>query len=133
MDFIDRLREKPAKTKKVIAFSTSAVVTLAIFCVWVSASYFNVGQKTSDATAAVEKSSDSDVNPLSAFWNVLSSGWQGLSENINQIKTATNDAKEIVNTMSSAAALATTTSPISQPVSDDPSQKDVFILDNITQ
>jgi hypothetical protein len=114
MDFIDRLREKPAGTKKRIAFATSAVVTLLIFGVWVSVLHFGIGQKNADATAAVANSSDADVRPFSAFWSVISDGWGGLMNNINQIKTDTSSAKNLINALGSA----TSTNPTN----------DVFIL-----
>ena len=119
MDFIDRLREKSSGTKKRIAFATSAVVTLMIFGVWVSVLHFGIDQKSENITAAVANSSGADVNPLSAFWDVISKGWDGLSNNINQIKTGANKAKDIVNTLGAATLSATST--------------DVFILDNIMQ
>jgi hypothetical protein len=109
MDFIDRLRQKSSGTKKRIAFATSAVVTLAIFGVWVSVLHFGIDQKSGDVTAAVANSSDTDVNPLSAFWDVLSKGWNGLTDNINQIKTGVDSAKEMINTLSNATSTATST------------------------
>lgn len=131
MDFIEKLREKSAGTKKRIAYATSAVITLIIFGVWVSVLHFGSVQKTEDATAAVANSSDSDVNPFSAFWSVLSSGWGGLMDNINQVKTGAEDAKKVVNALGAAASADVATSSASSDLSAQSlSQKDVFILPN---
>lgn len=126
MDFIDRLREKPIGTRKRIAFATSAVVTLMIFGVWASVLHFGVNSKAEDSTAAVAKSSDTDVNPLSAFLTVLSQGWDGLTENINQIKTGVNKAQNIVNELGTATSTVSVEATTSQSVP--LSQKDVVIL-----
>lgn len=118
MDFIDRLREKPSGTKKKIAFITSAVITLAIFGLWVSVYHFGINPNSSDVTASVSNSADTDVNPLSAFWSVLSKGWDGLTNNINQVKTGVGQAQDFMNTIGEA----TTSIPVSS------SQKEVLIL-----
>lgn len=107
MDFIERLRQKPARTRKTIAFATSAVVTLMIFGVWASVLHFGINSKPSNVTAAAgtaTNGSNTDVNPFSAFWSVLSTGWNGLSNNINQIKTGVGDAKNFVNTLDTASS-----------------------------
>lgn len=113
MDFIERLREKPPKTKKIIAFATSAIVTLVIFGVWVSVLRVGIDIKAGDATAVVANSSETDVDPLSAFWSVISKGWSGLTDSVNQVKTVGDNVKGFVVAPES--------------------QEDVFILDNITQ
>jgi hypothetical protein len=123
MDFIDRLREKSSGTKKKIAFMTSAVVTLMIFGIWVSVLHFGVNPKSENATAAVANSSGADVNPLSAFWDVISKGWDGLANNINQVKIGVDQAKDFANTLNTVTPVATSTA----------TSADVFILDNITQ
>jgi hypothetical protein len=123
MDFIDQLRQKPPGTKKRIAYITSAVVTLVIFGIWVSVLHFDIGQKSADATATVADSSNTDVNPFSAFWSVLSTGWDGLANNINQIKTGVSEVQNFANGISAATSTAT---PIA-------TSTDVVILDKITQ
>lgn len=82
MDLINRLREKPTATKKAIAFVTSGVVTLGILGLWLTV--FNYNSNSSQATAAVAKSENIDVNPLSAFWNVISNGWDGIAKSVNK-------------------------------------------------
>lgn len=104
MDFIESLRQKPSGTKKKIAFATSAVVTLAIFGVWTSVLHFGIDSKSSETTAAVANSSDTDVNPFVGFWSVLSTGWGGLRDNINQIKTGVDKAKDMVGALSEATS-----------------------------
>jgi hypothetical protein len=130
MDFINRLRQKTPEAKKRIAFATSAVVTLAIFGIWASVLHFGIGPKSGNATAAVANSSQTDVNPLSAFWDVISTGWNGLSNNINQIKTKMGDAKDFVSELKDVASSSSTSTTL---VPAKPSSKDVFILDNTTQ
>lgn len=110
MDFIDKLREKPIGTRKRIAYATSAVVTLAIFGVWVSVFHFGVEQKSVESTAAVANSSDTDVNPFSAFWDVISKGWGGLSDNINQIKTGAGEAQNLINSLGTTTSTYVTSS-----------------------
>lgn len=138
MDFIDQLRQKSPGTKKKIAFTTSAVVTLVIFGVWVSVFHFGVDQKTSTVTATVANSSDKDVDPFSAFWSVISTGWNGLSDNINQIKTGVGNAKDLVNVLgvASSSVVGSTSvqySSTEQPTSQLVPTQDVFILGNTTQ
>ncbi|HAO64480.1 TPA: hypothetical protein DCQ44_00680 [Candidatus Taylorbacteria bacterium] len=130
MDLINSLRQKSPAVKKQIAFGTSAVVTLAIFGSWLMVSQLGFGQKTPEATAAVAESSNSDVNPFSAFIAVLSKGWGGLTNNINQVKAGADTAKEFVGAIS--AADSTTTSTDSGSVTGAGSvpnpQKDAFTL-----
>jgi hypothetical protein len=137
MDFINRLRQKTPEAKKGIAFAASAVVTLVIFGVWASVLHFGINSKSGDATAAVANSSETDINPLSAFWDVISTSWNGLSDNINQVKTKVGGAKDFVdslNAVSDSSISSTSPTPVSAtPVPTAPSVKDVFILDNTTQ
>jgi hypothetical protein len=104
MDLIDRLREKPVKTKKRIAWAASASVTLIIFGVWMSVLHFGADRSNEQVTAAVANSSSADVNPFSAFWSVLSGGWDSLSNSINQIKTGIGDAKNMVKTLNATSS-----------------------------
>jgi len=134
MDFIDNLRQKPSGTKKKIAFATSAVVTLAIFGVWASVLHFGIDSKPTEVTAAVANISDADVNPFVGFWSVISTGWGGLVDNINQIKTGVDKAKDLVGALNEA------TSTGSADVANMQSPSDVFTLsgastsaDKITQ
>jgi len=156
MDLINRLRQKTPAAKRTIAFVTSGVVTLAIFGLWVTVFHFGIDQKPASSTATVANadgsSSASDVNPFSAFWNVVSTGWDGLANNISQIKSGASQAQNFVDklattsadTASQSASVANTQSvsqpAISQPVPQPNPQSDVFVLSgsstdssNITQ
>lgn len=132
MDFIDRLRTKSPAAKKGIAFVTSGVVTLAIFGMWVSVLRFNNNQNPSNVTAAVANSSDVDTNPFSAFWQVISEGWGGLADNINQVKTDLNQAKDLISNIDTASSVNFVVATSSEPVptiNTLPAPKnDVFIL-----
>lgn len=157
MDFINRLREKTPTAKNQIAFVASAVVTLAIFGLWLTVFRFNIDSKPSETTASINNangSASTDVNPLSGFWNVISNGWNGLSNNVNQAKSETGQTQVFSNSLNESASTtvftgpaATTESaspaPTSQPAASEApatqstavpaTQNDVFILDNSTQ
>lgn len=143
MNFINRLREKSPTAKKTIAIVTSAVVTLAIFAVWASVLNFGNNPKSKEITASVANSSGAsgtsdtkDVNPFSAFWDVISKGWGGLTDNINQIKTGVDGAKDLMNTIGSATSTGVGTGvaggvdsqPSVQTTPQPATQSDVFIL-----
>ena len=97
MDLINRLREKPTATKKTIAFITSGVVTLGIFGLWLMVFNYNLNPAASQATATVAKSENADVNPLSAFWSVVSKGWDSVAKNVN--KETVSDANPATSTV----------------------------------
>ena len=137
MDFIERLRGKPNSTKQIVAITTSAVVTLAIFIVWSTVLHFSIPQKNADVTATVANGSDADVNPFSAFWSVVSKGWDGLNNNINNIKKVPAAAGELMNSINEMASTsAVVTSPTQTTKiekTETVPQNDTFILNNITQ
>ena len=121
MDFIDNLRQKSPVAKKQIAVLASAAVTLVIFGLWMTVFHFGINSNPDQNTASVANSADTDVNPFSAFLSVISKGWDGLTNNINQIKTGVGQAQNFVNGLSNASS---TNNAGSQPIS----QKDVLIL-----
>lgn len=129
MDFINRLKEKPASTKKIIAFSTSAVITLVILSLWVTVFRFNINSKNTDITASANNSSD--VNPFSAFWNVVSTGWTGLTKNVEtQVKVGTAGFNNIANVLNSASSTGSANGSVNtsaRPATESP-KKDVFII-----
>lgn len=138
MDFIDKLRQKSPASKRRIALTTSAVVTLMIFGLWLTVFRFGIGSNSTQNTAAVANSADADVNPFSGLWNVFVKGWDGLSNNINQIKTGASGATNFMNGFNesttsagagagaSAGATFAATSTATTP--NPSSQSDVFIL-----
>ena len=125
MDYINRLREKPNSTKKAIAFATSGVVTLAIFGLWVTVFRFSINANPPTITASVANSESNDVNPLSAFWSLLSEGWGGLSENISQLSNGTAEKANFISELSASTSTINTTEPTVSVA-----QKDVLILDS---
>jgi hypothetical protein len=145
MDFINRLREKKPSTKKYISFIASGVVTLSIFAVWASVFHFGAGVPSSQNTAAVVKSSEVDVNPFNAFWNVIVGGIDDLNKNIVDIREGEKGAQNFVEALgkpkeTSPANDATIISVDTPEVEESQdsntnknTQNDVFILDTTTQ
>ncbi len=132
MDLINRLREKPRSTKNAIAITTSAVVTLVIFGLWMSVFNFGMSTKPAEITAAVQNS-ETDLNPFSAFWSVLSKGWGGLMESINQAKSGFAQIQNIASStqaaVQSGVILDTPATQSTKDTTPNPSsQKDVLIL-----
>ena len=121
MDFIEHLRNKSVSTRRSIAFVTSATVTLAIFGLWATVWHFNLSQNSqnkSNQTAmvgasATATSSNEVSNPFGVFVEVFSTGWQGLMQNIGQIKES---IKNISNPASTSPA--NVSSPAETSVSD---------------
>ena len=106
-EYIEKLRQKPARTKKQIAFLSALFVAGLIFVVWLSVIYpdFKQGQQKEDAVAKLEPS------PLSTFGETISTGLSAIGEQFGKLK-------ESVTTMIASPALynAASTTPSDTPI-----------------
>ncbi|MBI4155768.1 MAG: hypothetical protein HY507_00870 [Candidatus Zambryskibacteria bacterium] len=81
-DFLEKLRSKPEKVKKQIAFFVSIFLAGIIFVVWLSVIYpdFRQSQKQK------QKVENLTPSPFSTFTTQLSSGISSISEKFSEIK-----------------------------------------------
>ncbi len=83
-DLIERLRQKPEKSKKKIAFLASFFVTGLIFAVWFSVIYpdFSFKQKQKEAAKVVNETS-----PAEGFFENILAGFSDVKSQFKDLKT----------------------------------------------
>ena len=81
-DFIEKLRQKPDRTKKQIAFLVSLLLAGIIFVIWLSVIYPDFSQTQAKETAV----SKQEPSPLSNFSDTFSSGISAIGDQFNKIK-----------------------------------------------
>ena len=94
-NFLEKLRAKPDRVKKQIAFLTAFFMVGVIFVVWLSVIYPNF-RRAQDQEARV---SSMEPSPLSTFTDSFVSGVSGIKEKIDEVKE-------------SVSSFATTTSSV---------------------
>ncbi len=82
LDLIERLREKPEKTKKKIAFLTSFLFAGLIFVVWLTVIYPDV----LDREKKIRKPNTTEVTPTSAIKENISSGFTEMGGQFTKLK-----------------------------------------------
>jgi hypothetical protein len=85
-NFLEKLRAKPEKTKRRIAFLFAFCFAGAIFVVWLSVIYPNFRQ----TLAEKEKNSNLEPSPSKAFTEILSDGFANIGVQFSKIKSLTN-------------------------------------------
>jgi hypothetical protein len=81
-NLIEKLRRKPEKTKKLIAFSTALSFTGIIFVVWLSVVFpdFRKSQQKEDTIAKLEPS------PITTFGETIGTGFSAIGEQFSKLK-----------------------------------------------
>ena len=108
-EFIEKLRQKPDRTKKQIAFLSALFLAGLIFVVWLSVIYpdFKRGQQKEDAVSKLEPS------PLSTFGETISTGISAMGDQFSKLKESissiTNNSAYYSTTTDSTAGVSTTT------------------------
>ena len=92
--YIEKLRGKPERVKKQIAFLFSFAVTGIIFVVWLSFIYpdFRHSQSAKDTT--------NTASPVSAFSDIFSSGISAIVEQFGRIQEMVTSSAYYVSTTS---------------------------------
>jgi hypothetical protein len=107
-ELIERLRQKPERAKKRIAFLTSLTFCGIISLVWLSVVFPDIksSKEINDKVANVGSS------PSSAFTETLTQGFSAIGAQINKIKEATSifDSGTMYVSTSSKEASSTTIS-----------------------
>ena len=81
-ELIEKLRAKPDRTKKQIAFCISLLLAGIIFVIWLTIIYPDFrGKQTKEKTV-----SSSEPSPFSNFADTFSSGISAIGEQFNKIK-----------------------------------------------
>lgn len=103
-DYLEKLRQKPEKTRKRISLLFSLLFVSIIFLIWVTAIYpsFREEKKINDKIANIE------VSPFSTFGNLFSESVSSISDQVQKIKEVSsnffgktdNVDKSLVNTSS---------------------------------
>ncbi len=81
-DYLEKLRKKPERVKKQIAFLISFAIVGVIFVVWLTVIYPDFRQNE-EASAVLASTTPS---PISAFSDTFSSGISAISEEFSRIK-----------------------------------------------
>jgi len=104
-DFIEKLRQKPDRTKKQIAFLVSLLLAGIIFVIWLSVIYPDFKQKQAKESAI----SKLEPSPLSNFTDTFSSGISAIGEQFNKIKESISSLATTTYYSASSTDSATTT------------------------
>lgn len=81
-DFLEKLRAKPDRTKKQIAFLSALFFVGIIFVMWLSVIFPNWRESQSKEA----KASEFPPSPISAFLGTFSSGISAISEEFSKLK-----------------------------------------------
>lgn len=103
-EYIEKLRQKPEKTKKQVAFLIALSFSGLIFVIWLSV-IFPEWREGERKEAKVVKS---EPTPLSGFMANLSAGIDGMKEQFSELKDTVTSLAPMSTT--SVAQSATTTS-----------------------
>lgn len=97
-EIIEKLRQKPDRTKKQIAFLVAFLLTGIIFIIWLSVIYpsFRQDQKKLDAVAKIEPS------PLQALGETFSTGASALGEEFGKLRETISSFTTNLTSSSSA-------------------------------
>ncbi|MEI6843461.1 MAG: hypothetical protein WCK48_03065 [bacterium] len=84
MELLENIKQKPAKTKKMIAFLCALTFAGLIFVVWLSVLYPDwKASQTNEAKVTAKEPS-----PLSTFSDMISGSLRGISGEVKNISTA---------------------------------------------
>ncbi len=103
--FIEKLRQKPDRTKKQIAFLTALFLAGLIFVVWLSVILpdFQRGQKREEAVSKLEPS------PIEAFGETIGAGFSSIGEQFGKLKESVTTMVTSSAVYNSASSTSTTT------------------------
>lgn len=108
-DLIEKLRAKPEKVKKRIAFLVSLSVASFIFVVWLTVIYPDFKNRQNQA----EKVSKLTPSPISTFSASVSEGLSGIGEEFSKLKAAISSFSiSPAYYKSSTTVTSSTTSPL---------------------
>lgn len=79
-NFLERLRNKPMRQRKIIALSSSFAVTIFIFTFWIFAGLPQLSSKV------IAKDSENFISPLASIKNGLSQTFELVSEEFSLFK-----------------------------------------------
>ncbi len=106
-DFLDKLREKPTHTRKIIAFSIAAGIVLVVFGFWIA----NIGSVFTAEDSTVD--TVSGASPLNALGNDLAKIMGSIRDGVDGIRQEFSDS---VNNASSTPDVATSTPEDQNPL-----------------
>ena len=104
---IERLRQKPERTKKRVAFLVAFCFAGIIFVIWLSVVYPAFRESGQNE----QKVSSSEPSPLSTFEDTLSTGFSAITDQFKLFKSSISSLTQNINTQSSAieSLISTTT------------------------
>jgi len=82
-DYLDKLRQKPERTKKQVAFFVASFIVGVIFVVWFSIIYPQI-TVSKHQTAKVPE--NTEPSPASAFSQTFFAGLSAISEQVSKIQ-----------------------------------------------
>jgi hypothetical protein len=92
-DLIERLRQKPEKTKKRIAFSVAFSFSLTILIVWFTVLYPDFNNDKSGEVANVSSS-----GPVENIGDIFRAGFAKVGEAISEVKSTMSDIASTTST-----------------------------------
>jgi hypothetical protein len=106
-DYIEKLRGKSERTKKLVAAGVAFFCAAIIFAFWIFSVMPNFAQQQ-QISARVQSYAPS---PVSAFGQILSQGAAGIGGEISKLKSAGSflSGMEIINNTTTTPAVSTTT------------------------
>ncbi len=107
-EYLEKLRAKPPKAKKRIAFLVSFSLAGIIFILWLSVIYPDFRQRQSQ----IESAGNSDPSPLSHFGEVFSNSFYSIGESFSKIKESLSSLATSSSSQSTTTT-ATSTAPVS--------------------
>lgn len=104
-EYLEKLRQKPEKTKTLIAFSTSLFFAGTILVVWLTVVFPDIKQDK----AVRDRIASTEPSPFSIFFGNISDGFSG-------IKNQFDSAKEKITAVVVLTSTTTTESVVQDPV-----------------
>ncbi|HEY4509118.1 MAG TPA: hypothetical protein VJC13_02445 [Candidatus Paceibacterota bacterium] len=102
---IEKLRQKPSRTKKQIAFVVSFLLAGVIFVIWLSIIYPDFSQRQAKEISA----SKLEPSPISNFGETFSSGLSAIGAQFSKIKESLSSLSTTTYYFASTTQEATTT------------------------
>jgi hypothetical protein len=105
-NYIEKLRGKSDRTKKLVAVGVAALCAGIIFIFW----YLSVLPSFGQEKEISDRVQDQTPSPISAFAQIISQGTSGIGDQISKLKSASSGffgATQIINTATTTSVAST--------------------------
>ena len=107
-NYIEKLREKPEQTKKLVAIGVASLCVAVILVFW----FFSVFPQFRQEKEISDRVQSVGPSPFSTITQILSQGTSGIGDELSKLKSLSSGffgGTEIINSSTTTAAVSTTT------------------------